>query len=251
MKKSYFIALLSVTVVLGSCAGNNEKRNAKKLADGVYQKEGWIYDMKELPSGKDVIPFYTVGTLSTNVLENYFTNPPAQMGITLYFVLDKKGENKNKIVSAYLESTASDESLFKFPRCLSICPVNIEIINADGSRVESKMTYSRPNVFKRLNELIDYTSEGIHTSGGTLILNKRKLRVRALPKNLPDFITADISGLELGNKLYTSQLPAEGFSFLHPDNTVVCQVKTSRASIKNAQTEGAEGEGEESEEAAE
>ena len=29
--------------------------------------KGWIYDMKELPSGKDVIPFYTVGTLSTNV----------------------------------------------------------------------------------------------------------------------------------------------------------------------------------------
>ena len=74
-------------------------------------------------------------------------------------------------------------------------------------------------------------------SGGTLILNKRKLRVRALPKNLPDFITADISALELGNKLYTAQLQTDGYSFLHPDNTVVCQVKTSRASIKNAAAE--------------
>ena len=99
--------------------------------------------------------------------------------------------------------------------------------------------------------VVEGAAPGVLNSGGTLILNKRKLRVRALPKNLPDFITADISGLELGNKLYTSQLPAEGFSFLHPNNTVVCQVKTSRASIKNAQTAGAEGEGEESEEAAE
>ena len=99
--------------------------------------------------------------------------------------------------------------------------------------------------------VVEGAAPGVLNSGGTLILNKRKLRVRALPKNLPDFITADISGLELGNKLYTSQLPAERFSFLHPDNTVVCQVKTSRASIKNAQTAGAEGEGEESEEAAE
>ena len=148
MKKSYFIALLSVAIVLGSCAGNSEKTNAKKLADGVYQKEGWIYDMKELPSGKEVIPFYTVGTLSTNVLENYFTNPPSQMGITIYFVVDKKGENKNKVVSAYLESTASDESLFKFPRCLSICPINIEILNDDNTITESKMKYSRPNVFR-------------------------------------------------------------------------------------------------------
>ena len=148
MNKSYFIALLSVAVVLGSCAGNSKKTNAKKLADGVYQKEGWIYDMKELPSGKEVIPFYTVGTLSTNVLENYFTNPPSQMGITIYFVVDKKGENKNKVVSAYLESTASDESLFKFPRCLSICPINIEILNDDNTITESKMKYSRPNVFR-------------------------------------------------------------------------------------------------------
>ena len=148
MKTSHLFSILIAFFLLISCAGEGDKKNIKKLADGVYQKEGWIYDMKELPSGKDVIPFYTVGTLSTNVLENYFTNPPAQMGVTLYFVLDKKGKNKNQITSAYLESTASDESLFKFPRCLSICPVNIEILNPDGSVEESKLTYSRPNVFR-------------------------------------------------------------------------------------------------------
>ena len=148
MKTSHLFSILIAFFLLISCAGEGDKKNIKKLADGVYQKEGWIYDMKELPSGKDVIPFYTVGTLSTNVLENYFTNPPAQMGVTLYFVLDKKGKNKSQITSAYLESTASDESLFKFPRCLSICPVNIEILNPNGSVEESKMTYSRPNVFR-------------------------------------------------------------------------------------------------------
>ena len=99
--------------------------------------------------------------------------------------------------------------------------------------------------------IVEGAAPGVLNSGGSLILNKRKLRVRALPKNLPDFITADISGLELGNKLYTSELTGEGFSFLHPDNTVVCQVKTSRASIKDAQTEGDEVEDTETEEAAE
>ncbi len=93
---------------------------------------------------------------------------------------------------------------------------------------------------------------GVLNSGGTLIRNKRKLRVRALPKNLPDVIIADISGLELGNKLYTAQLASEDFTFLHPDNTVVCQVKTSRASIKTAAEEAAEeGAEETTEEAAE
>ena len=59
-------------------------RKQAQNCDGVYQR-GWICDMKELPSGKDVIPFYTVGTLSTNVLENYFTNPPAQMAPFILF----------------------------------------------------------------------------------------------------------------------------------------------------------------------
>ena len=148
MKKlSAFFVLLSLFLSV-SCAGDSSKSNLKKLADGVYQKEGWIYDLKELPSGKNVIPFYTIGTLSTNVLSNSFTNPPSEMGVTLYFVLDKAGENKNKIVSAYLESTATNENLFKFPRCLSVCPVTIEITNLDGSVTESKTSYSRPNVFK-------------------------------------------------------------------------------------------------------
>lgn len=148
MKNSSLFSILISLLILVSCAGDGSKSNVKKLADGVYQKEGWIYDMKELPSGKNVIPFYTVGTLSTNVLTNSFTNPPAEMGITLYFMLDKAGENKNKIISAYLESTATDENLFKFPRCLSICPVTVEILNPDGSVTEIKTSYSRPNVFR-------------------------------------------------------------------------------------------------------
>lgn len=148
MKNSSLFSILISLLILVSCAGDGSKSNVKKLADGVYQKEGWIYDMKELPSGKNVIPFYTVGTLSTNVLTNSFTNPPSEMGITLYFMLDKAGDNKNKITSAYLESTATDENLFKFPRCLSICPVTVEILNPDGSVTEIKTSYSRPNVFR-------------------------------------------------------------------------------------------------------
>lgn len=73
---------------------------------------------------------------------------------------------------------------------------------------------------------------GVLNSGGVLSRNKRKLRVRALPANLPDFIEADISKLELGSKLYITELENENYRFLHPDNTVVCQVRTSRTSLQ-------------------
>jgi len=71
--------------------------------------------------------------------------------------------------------------------------------------------------------------------GGVLRLNQRRLKVKALPKNLPDFIEANISGLEMGNKLYVTKLLSDDYKLLHPDNTVVAQVRISRAAMKAAQ----------------
>ena len=89
---------------------------------------------------------------------------------------------------------------------------------------------------------------GVLISGGRLLLNKRKLRVKALPSNLPDNIVVDISELEIGNKLYTSSIKSEKFSFVHPDNTVICQVRTSRAAIIEEELEVATEDGETSSE---
>jgi len=72
-------------------------------------------------------------------------------------------------------------------------------------------------------------------AGGVLRLNQRRLKVKALPKNLPDFVEADITALEMGNKLYVTKLETNNFKLMHPDNTVVCQVRISRAAMKAAQ----------------
>ncbi len=71
--------------------------------------------------------------------------------------------------------------------------------------------------------------------GGVLNLNTRKLKVKALPKNLPDFVEANISELQMGNKLYVTKLASDDYKLLHPDNTVVAQVRISRAAMKAAQ----------------
>ena len=77
-------------------------------------------------------------------------------------------------------------------------------------------------------------SKGV-MAGGVLRLNQRKLKVRALPANLPDFVEADITELEMGNKLYITKLPTNNFKLLQPDNTVIAQVRISRAAMKAAQ----------------
>ncbi|AXT21059.1 50S ribosomal protein L25/general stress protein Ctc [Flavobacteriaceae bacterium AU392] len=68
-------------------------------------------------------------------------------------------------------------------------------------------------------------------NGGNLRKNRRKLRVKALPVNLPDFIDVDITPLKIGSKLYLAELENDTYRFLHSDNTVVCQVKRSRVSV--------------------
>ena len=78
------------------------------------------------------------------------------------------------------------------------------------------------------------TSKGV-LGGGVLRLNTRRLKVKALPKNLPDFVEADITPLEMGNKLYVTKLVSDNYKLLHPDNTVVAQVRISRAAMKAAQ----------------
>ncbi|MDO5979211.1 50S ribosomal protein L25/general stress protein Ctc [Flavivirga spongiicola] len=88
-------------------------------------------------------------------------------------------------------------------------------------------------------------SKGVK-NGGVLRRNNRKLRIKALPANLPDFIEVDITPLKIGDKVAVGELLNDKYTFLHTDNTVVCQIKTSRVAVEDEEdeeevAEGAEG----------
>ena len=126
-------------------------------------------------------------------------------------------------------------------------PVSDKILHIDFYQL-----FDDKEVSMNIPVVIKGSAPGVLNSGGVLSRNKRKLKVRALPANLPDIIEADISELELGDKLYVTELADEKFKFLHPDNTVVCQVRTSRVSLQiEDEVEGAEEGAEGAEEGAE
>lgn len=75
-------------------------------------------------------------------------------------------------------------------------------------------------------------------AGGALRQSFRKLRLKALPANLPDEIVVDVTPLRIGNKLYIGDIKNENYTFMHPDNAVVVAVKMSRNAMKNAQAGG-------------
>ncbi len=69
-------------------------------------------------------------------------------------------------------------------------------------------------------------------SGGVLRQTYRKLKVKAIPANLPDEIVVDVTPLRIGNKFYVEALKNDSYTFMHPDNAVIAAVKMSRNAMK-------------------
>ncbi|KZS40953.1 50S ribosomal protein L25/general stress protein Ctc [Aquimarina aggregata] len=78
-------------------------------------------------------------------------------------------------------------------------------------------------------------------AGGVLRFNLRRIKVKGLASKLPDVIEGDISNLRIGNKLLVTSLASEDYTILHPDNTVVCMVKTSRTAVADDEDDEEEG----------
>lgn len=125
-------------------------------------------------------------------------------------------------------------------------PVSDKILHVDFYQLSEDK-----EVNMEIPVVMEGSAPGVMLEGGTLIVSKRKLKVRALPKNLPDVITVNISSLNLGDKISTADLDSEDFTILHPDNTVVCKVRTSRASMSLEEDLEEQEEGEETTEVTE
>ena len=51
--------------------------------------------------------------------------------------------------------------------------------------------------------------------------------------------------MKIGAKLYIATVKSDKFTILHTDNTVLCQIRTSRTAVADEEEDGDEGEGEE------
>ncbi len=71
-------------------------------------------------------------------------------------------------------------------------------------------------------------AEGVR-AGGKLTLEQRKLRVKALPKYLPDTLNVNIDALKLGQSIQVGALNFENIELLNAKNSVVAAVKLTRA----------------------
>ncbi len=79
------------------------------------------------------------------------------------------------------------------------------------------------------------TSPGVKT-GGKLVQKLRKLRVKALPKDMPQYVEVSIESLEVGKSVGVGELKFDKFNITNnPEDTIV-SVTMSRA-LKQAENE--------------
>ncbi|PHQ59178.1 MAG: 50S ribosomal protein L25/general stress protein Ctc [Maribacter sp.] len=115
-------------------------------------------------------------------------------------------------------------------------PVTDKIIHIDFYQL-----FADKEVTMNIPVRLQGNSPGVR-NGGRLLFRKRKLAIKALPSKLPDFFDVDLSKLKIGDNISVESLLNDNFSILHPDTTVVVQVKTARAAVEEEEEEGEEGE---------
>ena len=86
---------------------------------------------------------------------------------------------------------------------------------------------------------------GVKTGGGVLEHITFKLKVRALPKNLPEQILIDVSALEVGKSIHLGEIKApEGVEIMGKKSTTVVAVAMPKTEVEEAPAEGAAAAGE-------
>ena len=185
-------------------------------------------------------PRESVGKVATKALRNAGKVPCVLYGgdKVLHFSADELP--LNKLVYTPFVFTAkieleNGEVFNAILQDIQFHPVTDKILHIDFYQL-----FSDKEITMEIPVVLIGNAPGV-VNGGNLRFPYRKLKVKALPDNLPDFINADISKLDIGDKVYVTELVGDNFTLLHPDNTVVAQVRISRLTIEEEEEE-AEGE---------
>ena len=177
----------------------------------------------------------SVGKVSTKALRNAGKVPCVIYGgdQPVHFSAEEKAfKNLVYTPNVYTAAIELDGQTFAaILQDIQFHPVTDKILHVDFYQLHDDKAVTMNNPVK-----LKGTSPGV-LNGGSLRFTNRKLKVKAVPANLPDFIEADISKLKIGSKLYITELFNDDYTFMHPDNTVVVQVRTSRNAVVASEEE--------------
>ena len=183
--------------ISGSPRENVGKRDAKEL-----RYEGKVPAV--LYGGKNQIHF----SVSASDLKSLVFTPDVQ-----FVALDVAGVKAQAIIQDVHFHPLTDQ------------PLHVDFLELDDKKP----------VIMQIPVKLTGTSPGVKT-GGKLIQKLRKLRVKALPKDMPQYVEVSIDKLEVGKSVGVEELKFDKFKVTNnPEDTIV-SVTMSRA-LKQAETE--------------
>ena len=192
----------------------------------------------------------SVGKVATKALRNAGKVPCVLYGgdQAIHFSADEVSF-KNLVYTPNVHTAVieleSGESFDAILQDIQFHPVSDKIIHIDFYQL-----FAGKLVTMTIPVKLSGSSKGV-LNGGRLLFTNRKLQVRALPKDFPDFIGVDITELNIGDNVSIADVHDEKLEFLHPENMAVVRVAMARTAVAvDEEEEGEEGEGEEGAEAA-
>jgi large subunit ribosomal protein L25 len=184
----------------------------------------------------------SVGKVATKALRNAGKVPCVLYGgeQALHFSADELSFKKLVYTPNVYTATIELESGEKFNAILQdiqFHPVSDKILHIDFYQL-----FSDKEVTMDIPVKLVGNAPGV-IAGGSLRFPNRTLKVKGLPDNLPDFISADISKLNIGDRVLISDVDANKCTLLHSDTMVVTQVRRARTVVEvEVEEEGEDGE---------
>lgn len=141
--------------------------------------------------------------------------------------------------AAFVNLTIEGKEYLAILHDIQFHPVSEMILHADFYRLEygTPITMSIPVSTKG-------KAHGVE-AGGVLYLKNKSLRVKALPKNMPEEIILDVTKLQLGKALQVKNIETENFEIVTNPNVSVVVVnipRTLRTTLNEAAASLAEAE---------
>jgi len=133
--------------------------------------------------------------------------------------------------ACFIEVELSGQKYLTILQDIQYHKVSDSILHADLFELsdDKPITLPIPVVYKG-------SSPGV-LKGGKLVKSIRKVKVNALPKNMPQTLTIDLSALEIGDMIKVGTIETNNFTIVDNPNMTVCAVKTTRNVVADAPAE--------------
>ncbi|MGX7592789.1 50S ribosomal protein L25 [Candidatus Karelsulcia muelleri] len=125
----------------------------------------------------------------------------------------------NNTLSKFIVSINNEINITTIIKEIQYNPITDKIVHLDFFELNPRkyITYEVP--IKPIGK-----AKGV-SKGGEYISKIRKLKIKALPKNMVDHIEINMENLDIGENYYVKNIPQKKIVILHDSNTVISAVK--------------------------